>query len=118
MKSLSIVISKPPFGTIHAAEALRLANGAISYGHKVSILLIGDGVYTAKAGQKAEETGWASLSTILEKAAVSGQAKVLADKKSALDRGLGENDFVQGVELVGEEDVQSITTASEAVTVF
>ncbi len=118
MKSLSIIISKPPFGTIHAAEALRMANGAISYGHSVSILLIGDGVYAARKGQRAEETGWTSLSPILGKSATSGRARVFAGRKSAADRGLGEDDLIQGVQLVGEDEALSIAVRSEAVAVF
>lgn len=118
MKRVSVVISKPPFGTIHAAEALRLANGAVGYGHTVSILLIGDGVFAAKRGQRAEEGGWTSLSPILEKLAASDNAKVFVDMKSARERQLGEADLIKGAELVGEDKASSIAAGSEVVTVF
>ncbi|MDH2900160.1 MAG: DsrE family protein [archaeon] len=118
MKSLAIVITKAPFGTIHAAEAIRLANGATSYGHHVSLLLVGDGVLVAKKGQKAEETGWTSLSPLLEKMASAARARVLADLNSAKQRGLSQGDFGEGIELVERDTIFSAIGNSQRITIF
>ena len=118
MKSLSIIITKPPFGTIHDAEAVRLANGALSYGHDVTVVLVGDGILLAKQGQKAEESGWTSLSPLLEKLASSTHGEVLVDAEAANEMGLTENDLVAGVKLVESEIISSKVASSERTAVF
>ena len=118
MKSLAILITKAPFGTIHAAEAIRLANGAISYGHEVSILLVGDGVLVAKSEQRAEETGWTSLSPLLQKLASSSRARVLADLDSAKERGLSESDIVEGIRLIDSSAIFSTAASSQRTVIF
>ena len=117
-KSLVIMITKPPFGSIHAAEAIRLANGAISYGHEVTMVLIGDGIYTAKKDQKAEGAGWTSLGPLLEKLLSSGRAKVLVDITSASKRGMIAKDLVAGVELADGSSVFSAMANAERSTIF
>ncbi len=120
MRSLSIIITKPPFGLIHAAEALRLANGAVAYGHYVSIILVEDGILVAKKGQKAEDAGWTSLSPLIEKlaAATSKRSRVLADVDSARRIGLSQSDLVEGVNLVESEIITSTVIASDRTAIF
>ena len=117
-KSLAIAITKGPFGTIHAAEAIRLANGAVSYGHEVTILLLGDGVYVAKSGQKAEEAGWTSLSPLLEKLVSSGRARVLVDNDSAGERGIHTEDLVAGAVLSDDREISSAIAGADRSVVF
>jgi len=118
VKTLAIIITKPPFGAIHAAEAIRLANGAVSYGHEVKIILLGDGVYVARKGQRAEEAGWTSLSPLLEKLASSGRAKVLVDNASADERGIALKDLAAGVELSDGSSISSAIANADRSTVF
>ncbi len=118
MKSICIIMSKPPFGTVHAAEALRLANGAVSYGHDVTILLVDDGVFAAKKGQRAEDTGWTSFAPLLERLTSTGRVRVLADTSSVEERGLTEKDLAVGVQLVENRVISSITASSQMITVF
>jgi sulfur relay (sulfurtransferase) DsrF/TusC family protein len=117
-KSLAIAITKAPFGGIHAAEAIRLANGAISYGHEVTIILTGDGVYVAKKGQKAEENGWISLSPLLEKLVTSGRAKVLVDNGSAVERGVHAEDLVAGAVVSEGRNISSAMADADRCVVF
>lgn len=119
MKSLSIIITRPPFGMIHAAEAVRLANGAVAYGHDVSIILVNDGILVAKKGQKAEDSGWTSLSPLVEKLATpSKRVRVLADIDSARQIGLTQNDLVEGVRLVESEIISSTVIGSDRTAIF
>ena len=120
MKSLSIIITKPPFGLIHAAEAVRLANGAVAYGHDVSLILVDDGILVAKKGQRAENSGWTSLSPLIEKLAASSskKSKVLADVDSAKRIGLHQSDLVEGVKLVESVVIASTVSASDRTAIF
>ena len=119
MKSFSIIITKPPFGMVHASEAIRLANGAVAYGHDVSIVLVGDGILVAKRGQAAEGSGWTSLSQLVEKLATGAKkARVLADIDGVRQIGLSETDLVDGVELVESKFIASTVIASEKTVTF
>jgi len=119
MKTIAIIITKPPFGMIHAAEAIRLANGAVAYGHDVSIILLHDGILLAKRGQKAEDSGWTSLSPLVEKLATSSKrARVLADVDSAREIGLAQGDLVEGVRLVESNVISSTVIASDRTAIF
>ena len=65
MDTLCILVHRPPYGRIHAAEAIRHLNGASAYGLKVTAILLGDGVYLAKRSQAPGTTGWTDLSSAL-----------------------------------------------------
>lgn len=117
MKKLSIVITRPPFGTINAAEALRFANGAAAYGHDLSLILVNDGVLTAKRNQKAEPSGYTSLSPLVENLAKKG-SKILIDAYSVSRLGLCKEDFVKEVKFVDICEISSNLLASEMRAIF
>ncbi len=118
MKSLCIMITKPAFGMIHAAEAIRLVNGALSYGHKVALVLVEDGILIAKKGQNAEEGGWTSLSSLVEKLSTSAKITVLADIEDAEELGITQNDLAHGVKLVELSKIASTLVSSDRTAIF
>jgi len=63
-----ILIHRPPYGEIHAAEAVRHLNGATAQGLEATAILVRDGVYVARAGHDPGMTGWTALSPVLEDA--------------------------------------------------
>lgn len=112
------MITRPSFGAIHAAEAMRLANGALSYGHKVSLILVNDGILVAKNGQNAEDSGWTSLSSLVEDFSKSSNARVLADIEKAKELGMTEKDVAAGVRLVDLGTITSEVVDSDRLAVF
>lgn len=52
-KRFLIVLRHAPYGRLDAAEAVRHLNGAAAHGLEAGLLLLGDGIYLAKAGQTA-----------------------------------------------------------------
>lgn len=124
MDSMCIVIRKAPYGSLSAAEGVRHLVGAAAGGMQVTAVLVDDGVYVAKHGHDPDDTGWTSLSVILQQAlaqaAASGSPRiyVYVHRPSAQQRGLGSVDFVSGVELVDDSQVTAALGGAEGLLVF
>lgn len=116
--SLTILIRRPPYGQIHAAEAIRHLGGALGEGIQTNVLLVDDGVYVARDGQDAGNTAWTSLVPPLAKAVAKG-ARVYLHTPSAQARGLltGEH-FVIGVEQLDDVGLARLLIESDMVMVY
>ncbi len=100
---LCILVHRPPYGGIQAAEAVRHVNGAAAQGLEVTAVLLGDGVYVARAGQDAGTTGWTALSPALEDALTRngmGVPRVLVDETSLRERGVPPASLIEGADVV------------------
>ncbi|MFQ6051799.1 MAG: DsrE family protein [Candidatus Hydrothermarchaeota archaeon] len=53
MRTISIVIRRPPYGSLNTEEALRLAVGCTIGDHSVNLIFIGEGVYSILPDQKS-----------------------------------------------------------------
>lgn len=116
--SLCILIRRPPYGQIHAAEAIRHIAGALNEGFSTTVLLSDDGVYVARDGQLVGDTAWTPLAPALLKTIAKG-ARVLIHAPSAQTRGLLENEhFIVGAELVTNEAFAQTLAAAGAVMVY
>ncbi|MEW6233346.1 MAG: DsrE family protein, partial [Chloroflexota bacterium] len=71
-ESLCILVRKPPYGTIHAAEALRHAGGALKSSLKVTLVMIDDGVYLAKDWQQSADLDWVNLAEAVKRLIAQG----------------------------------------------
>lgn len=109
--SICVLISQAPYGTVHAAEAVRHVNGALSEGFDAVAVLVDDGVWLARDGQRAEGTGFTALSAALAASLNKPGGpvpRVLVDSASLERRGLGASDLVPGIEVT---DRAGITAA-------
>ncbi|MCL4459794.1 MAG: DsrE family protein [Chloroflexi bacterium] len=126
-KSFCVLLRRSPYGTIHAAEAVRHINGGVTYGLKTTAILIDDGVYAAKAGQHSEETGWLSLSEALAQTlklsttlpdGTENRARIYAHGPSLMARGLRSADLVPGVQVIDAEETGHLLAQVEAVLIY
>jgi len=116
--SLTILIRRPPYGQIHAAEAIRHLGGALSEAIQTNVLLVDDGVYVARDGQDVGNTAWTSLVPPLTKSIAKG-ARVYLHTPSAQARGLlTDEHFVIGVEQVDDAGLAHLLTESDLVMVY
>ncbi len=116
--SLTILIRRPPYGQIHAAEAIRHLGGALGEGIQTNVLLVDDGVYVARDRQDAGNTGFTSLTEPLAKSIAKG-ARVYLHIPSAQARGLlTDEHFVIGVEQVDDVGLARLLTESELAMVY
>ncbi|MFH0848349.1 MAG: DsrE family protein [archaeon] len=115
-KRVCIIIHRAPFGSLHAAEGIRLANGVTVYGGELTIVLVDDGVYVAKKGQRAEESGWTSLSD--EVMRLSRQARICVHVGSLRSAGLDAEDLVDGVTSIDDEGFADIMAESDSIIIL
>ncbi len=116
-KRMTIVVRRPPYGTIDAAEAIRHAGGGVSFQVPTTLLLMDDGVFMARREQRPEALGYLSLSRALEEyLARRGQGKdgaeiagqVVVHGPSLKERGLAPQDLIAGVQVVEEAEAARI----------
>jgi uncharacterized protein involved in oxidation of intracellular sulfur len=116
--TLCILLRRPPYGQIHAAEAIRHLGGALAEGIQTNLVLIDDGVYVARDGQNANGTDWTALIPALAKAMAKG-ARVWVHTPSARERGLLKDEhFIIGIEPLDDARLAEILAGSNAVMVY
>ena len=116
--SLSILIRRPPYGQIHAAEAIRHMGGALGDGIQTNVLLVDDGVYAARGGQDTGTTAFTSLADPLAKGIAKG-ARVYMHVPSAQMRGLlNDAQTIPGVDCIDDDGLTRLLAESDTVMVY
>ncbi len=125
-KTVCVILRKPPYGSLDAAEAVRHLGGALSNGLCPVGLLVDDGVYLARAGQQAVG-GWTNLGAALEDLLAKTvadpdggerRAAVYVHGPSLRARGLGEADLVPGCRVVDETEAAIVVGRADATLVY
>lgn len=119
--ALCILVHRPPYGGIHAAEAVRHLNGATVRGLDATAILVGDGVYLARAGQDPGVTGWTALSPVLEDALGEGEAgspRLWVDEASLLARGLAAASLIPRAVVVDGRAIADALSKARWVMVY
>ncbi|HET6515570.1 MAG TPA: DsrE family protein [Thermodesulfovibrionales bacterium] len=117
MEHIAMILRKPPYGDINAAEAVRHALGAAVGDMKVSLLLIDGGVQLARRGQDDTGTGFTNLESTLKDCKEMGVG-VFADHLSLIDHNLKKEDLVEGVEVTNESDIVAILRKADTTMIF
>ncbi len=112
----TIVINRAPYGEETPWNALRLAQALIAKGLDVNIFLLGDGVSAAKKGQSTPH-GYYNLEAMLVDLLKRG-VKVGACGTCTTARGLGEEDIVEGIRILGMMDLANWVRDSQHVLTF
>jgi sulfur relay (sulfurtransferase) complex TusBCD TusD component (DsrE family) len=118
-KQLAILVRQAPYTTIGPAEAVRHAGGALADGWDVRLLLVDDGVYLARDGQAAGDTGYVCLSSALAKVMAKG-ARVLLLDRSAQTRQMipGQPGVLAGVYTIDDYALADQLLAAGTVMVY
>ena len=118
---LCILIRHPPYGSISAAEGIRHLAGALGSDLATIVVLVEDGVWVAKTGQQAGQSGWTSLSEALAGAlrpTAGGPLVVLAEVAALARAGLTAQDLVPGVIPAGPETIARAVAQARHVMLF
>ncbi len=118
---LCILVRRGPYGTIHAAEAVRHLNGAVANGIRAAATLFGDGVYIAKGSQDTEKTDWTSISVALRQALevkIENRPQVYVHEQSLQERGLDLSDLVPGVSPIDDQGIARLIANSQWVMIY
>jgi sulfur relay (sulfurtransferase) DsrF/TusC family protein len=117
MKKLSILLTREPYGSINAAEAVRHALGAVGDELEVSLLLTEGGVLLAAKEQVEGDTGFTNLGEALKDCVDMG-ITVGAEEGSLGKAKLEKTDMVEGVEVMDASKVAGIVKAADHTMIF
>ncbi|MFI5295311.1 MAG: DsrE family protein [Thermodesulfovibrionales bacterium] len=117
MGKIAMILRKPPYGDINAAEAVRHALGAMSGDIAVSLILVDGGVQLARKGQDDTNTGFTNLEAALKDCAEMG-AEVFADNLSLIQHELKKEDIVEGVKIVNESAIAALLKQADSTMIF
>ncbi len=95
MDNLLVILRKPPYGVINAAEAVRHAGGASGFEYKATLYLIDSGVFNAKKDQDSGNTGFTGISESLE--LLCDEMEIYACGNSLDEYSLNKDDLIEGV---------------------
>jgi sulfur relay (sulfurtransferase) DsrF/TusC family protein len=117
---LGILLRHSPYGRIQAAEALRHAGGALAKGWEVTLILMGDGVYSGLPHQCSSDGAWTNLADSMRKLLKEsdGRIRLCVDEQSLAERGLGRSDLFGDCRLVSMEELAKLLTESSQVLIF
>lgn len=114
MKKVLIIVQESPFNTLRTSEAFRMAVGLILSDNQVSVLLVGDGVWSLLPLQ-AEKIDRPSIQTYLEyfqKVNVS----LFADAGALAERGVAS--YPDGTAVIPHETALALISDAEVVIPF
>ncbi|MFX1293818.1 MAG: DsrE/DsrF/TusD sulfur relay family protein [Promethearchaeota archaeon] len=114
MVKMTIMILEGPYGQEKPYTALRFALTALIEGHDVTVILIQDGIFLGKKGQKPVD--YPNTLEYLENAIEEG-LNVIACGVCCNARGIKQEDLAKGIKIVGmHEIVQAVTESNNNLT--
>jgi len=116
MNNLLVILRKPPYSVINAAEAMRHAGGAPGFGYKATLYLIDSGVYTAKKNQNPADTGFSGLGESLE--LLIDEMDIYVSQDSLREHNLKEEDLIEGIKIDNGEALKQALKNSQTVMIF
>lgn len=117
MGHIAMILRKPPYGDINAAEAVRHALGAASGDWKVSLILVDGGVLLAKKGHDDTGTGFTNLESTLKDCVDMG-VDVYADYLSLALQSVKEEELPASVQVKNESDIASLLKEADQTMIF
>lgn len=117
MADIAMILKRPPYGDINAAEAVRHALGAAAGELSVELILVDGGVLLAKKGQDDAGTGFTNLEGALKDCLDLGVA-VYADALSLKSQRVEQGDVVEGVKAVSGKEIASLVNNATTTMIF
>ncbi|MBI5641428.1 MAG: DsrE family protein [Nitrospirae bacterium] len=117
MGKIAMILRKPPYGDINAAEAVRHTLGAVSGDMEALLILVDGGVLLARKGQDDTATGFTNLEATLKDCKEMG-AEIFADNLSVIEYGLRKEDMVEGVAVANESDIAAMLKQADTTMIF
>jgi sulfur relay (sulfurtransferase) DsrF/TusC family protein len=118
---LCILVHRPPYGGIQAAEAVRHLIGATAQGLEATAILLGDGVHLARAGQDPGTTGWTALSPVLEEALEGGETgfpRLLVEEQSLRAGGVPVEALIPGAAVADKSAIAQVISQARWLMVY
>lgn len=117
MESITIILRKPPYGSVDAAEAVRHALGGAIDDMAVRLILLDGGINAAKKGQDTSSASYLSLETGIRDCIDMG-VKVYTDRISLKQYNREFTEIVEGIEILGAAEIAEIIQNSDVTMIF
>jgi predicted peroxiredoxin len=117
MQTVAVILKRPPYGQIEAAEAVRHALGAVTGGLGVRLLLVDGGVHLARSGQETIAGGPTNLGESLSDCLQMGIA-VYADEPSLKEHAVAPTNIIAGVQIVPGSTIAELIGSADATLIF
>lgn len=117
MTEVSIILRRPPYGSVDAAEAVRHALGGATQDVTVNLLLLAGGVNAARKGQTIRGTEYASIEDAVRDCMDMG-VNVACDRGSLGEESLSEDGIIDGVSILDGPEIAAVISRSGTTMVF
>lgn len=117
MNSISIILRRPPYGSVEASEAIRHALGGKTEDMDVNLILLDNGVYVARKGQNISGTGYLCAEDGIRDCIDMG-VSVYADMLSVINAHLRTEDMVEGIIFAEGSRIADAIGDSEITMIF
>ena len=117
MGSISIILRRPPYGTVDASEAIRHALGGATNDMEVKLLLVDGGVHAARKGQDVSETKYLNAGDGIQDCIDMGVA-VYADEASLKREQIGNDGIIEGVTITNGSEIAAMIGKTDTTIVF
>jgi len=117
MGIISIILRRPPYGSVDAAEAIRHALGGLTNDMTVNLVLVDGGVNTARVKQETAGTSYLSAEEGIIDCLGMGAA-VYAEASSLAAEHISDAELAEGVIKAGGEEIADVLMNSDTVMIF
>lgn len=117
MANIAMILLKPPYGDMNAAEAVRHAMGGVADDLSVDLILVDGGVLLAKKNQDDADTGFTDLGETLHDS-IDMDVNVYADKLSIEEHYMEAADIIEGVTLIDGAQIADLIKAAQTTMIF
>jgi sulfur relay (sulfurtransferase) DsrF/TusC family protein len=117
MQTVAVVLKRPPYGQIEAAEAVRHALGAASEELAVRLLLVDGGAHLARSGQETAEGGLTNLGDTLQDCLQMG-VTVYVEEASLQEHAVAPEGVIAGVQIVPGSQIAKLIGSADATLLF
>jgi len=117
MGNICIVLKRPPYGTVDAAEAIRHALGGITDDMEVRLLLMAGGVHAARKGHDISATEYMSIEEGIKDCIDMGVV-VSVEKGSMTEADIAAEDLIEGVNVASEIEIAEFIKQSDTAMIF
>lgn len=117
MGSISIILRRPPYGTVDASEAIRHAIGGIIEDIAVKLILVDGGVTAAKKGQDISNTEYSSIESGIRDCIDMG-VDVYVEKTSLREEHIEADNLVEGVIIANGSEIAELIKGTDTTMIF
>src|SRR4030066_1406766 len=117
MGRVSIILRRPPYGTVDASEAIRHALGGITEDVAVNLILVDSGVNAVRKEQEISSTEYLSIESGIKDCIDMG-VNVYIEKASLKKEHIEIDEIIDGVIIVNSSKIAGLIKESDTTMIF